>query len=130
MWLLYVIPDYTRWHYSGGLKALWRNVRVFFTFLVHLFSLPILVRTIFLPWRRMNESYKKGFDPGDFFSTLVVNTVLRLVGFVIRLVVILVGVCLLALATICSVLIVLSWLLAPLIVVFLLSLGFANLAGS
>lgn len=37
-----------------------------------------------MPWHRLSEAKTRGFDPGKFFERIVINIVLRLVGFVVR----------------------------------------------
>ena len=50
----------------------------------------------------MREEYKKGglADPGDFPGSLIVNILMRIVGFVIRLIVIIFGLAVLIITTI------------------------------
>jgi hypothetical protein len=129
MWFLYVLPDYAKWHYKDSLKAFWGNVSNFLGFLVHFFSIALLFRTIFTPWRRMSESYTSGFDPGNFFSTLLVNGILRILGFIIRAFVLVVGLFLIVLFSVVSAFLFILWFAAPLVGVFLLSAGLLKLAG-
>ena len=76
--------EYFAWHYSSGinefLKA-WKNVHWFW---YHFFSVPILINTLFQPYRRIQEKYKRGFDPERFFETLIVNLIMRVSGFIVR----------------------------------------------
>lgn len=82
-----IIPSYIEWHYTDALRNIWGIFTNFVWFLYHFFSVPVLLRTMFSPWHKLGEKYKKGFNPGAFFSTLLVNIILRIVGFVIRTVV-------------------------------------------
>ena len=83
--------EYLSWHYGGGTKEFlkaWFNIHWFW---YHFFSIPVLINTFFKPYHRMNEGYSRGFDPQKFFETLIVNTILRIVGIMIRIVFISVG---------------------------------------
>lgn len=86
-----VSATYLRWVYGEGffefLRA-WRNYQWFF---YHFFSMGILTKTLFAPWKRIQEKGGRGFDPGLFLQRLVINILLRLVGFFIRMIVILAG---------------------------------------
>lgn len=114
---------YFRWHYSRALKDLiqiWRNC---LWFIGHFFSLGILVRTLFAPWRRLDEGYKKGLEPGAWLETLIVNLLMRAVGFLIRAVFISVGSLLALIAALSLVPAILLWLAAPFLVLGLFLSG-------
>ena len=55
-----LILDYFRWHYGRGVGELMGIVENFLRFVLHLFSIKLLLSTLFHPWRRMAESYGKG----------------------------------------------------------------------
>lgn len=89
-------------------------------FLYNFFSIPILLRTLFAPFKRLDEGYKKGLDLGAFFETLIVNMLMRLVGAALRLFLIMIGLVAVAVACIFYLFIFLVWLLAPLLLAGLL----------
>lgn len=124
---LRLVPQYILWHYSRALVDLTTNWKNFLWFLYHFFSIPLLVKTLFAPWERMDEAYRKGFDPESFFSTLVVNTVMRVVGAFMRSAIIIFGLISLVIGLVGGVFIIVLWLLIPLIVIGLLILGGINL---
>ena len=69
-----------------------------FKWIRHYFSFPLLVKTLFSPWKRMMmEDKTPGFDPQIWFQTFTFNLVSRLVGFVVRTVLFFVGVVLIVL---------------------------------
>lgn len=127
MWILYFIPDYTRWHYTQGFRDLLANCRNIIRFVANFFSIKTLLHTLFSPWRRLSEPYKRGFEPSDFFGTLLVNTLMRLVGFVLRSVTIALALLALLFVTISSFFILVAWAAGPLLIFFLFSLGLSNL---
>lgn len=71
----------------------------------------------------MSESYEKGFDPEGFFSTLMVNTIMRLVGFVVRAVALAMGSVAVVFSVLIAVTIFIFWALFPIIVAFLFAIG-------
>jgi hypothetical protein len=121
-------PAYFTWHYSAALLSLfniWRSL-VWFTY--HFFSVGLLLRTLFSPWRRLGEDYKKGsLDMESWFETLVVNSLMRVVGVIIRLVVVIVGLVCLALVSASLLPLAIIWLALPLGAFGLMAGGVINL---
>ena len=127
MYLPYLIPFYARWHYTEGIKDLFRNWKSFIAFVLHFFSLGLLVKTWFAPFGRLDDEYKREFDAEAFFETLVANTLMRLVGFVLRTFVIVMGLVVLLVVVVLGPITFVLWLLAPFIILSLFGLGVANL---
>ena len=79
-----IVLEYLAWQYGSGVAeflGLWRNIH---WVLYRLFSISLLLRTFFSPFRRTSESYGKGFDPKRYAETFVINIVTRFVGAVVR----------------------------------------------
>jgi hypothetical protein len=91
------------------------------------FAIPGLIRTLFSPWQRLQESYVSGFNIKEKLATLLVNTIMRLVGAVVRLTMILFGIVGLIIAGLLSMTLFLSWLAMPVIIGILLVLIFSTL---
>ena len=108
---------YVKWHYGQGLKEFFGVVRNFLWFVVHFFSFKLLLKTLFVPWKRLGENYEGGFDLGAFASSLIVNGLMRAVGFVTKILVLSVGVVSYILVLIFAFFIFVIWILAPLILV-------------
>ena len=110
-----ILQNYILWHYSRSfvdLSRIWMN---FLWFFYHFFSIPDLFRTWFLPWKRLQEPYKKGLDVGAFFSTLIVNILMRIVGFFARTVILLFGVLFITMTALLGAAVFLAWLLLPVV---------------
>ena len=125
------IGEYIAWHYSAALAdilRIWGNM-MWFNF--HLFSTGSLTLTLFSPWQRMQEEYpRKGtFDVEYFLGTLVVNIIMRFVGFIVRILFIAISLTLAAIGLAGGVLFMAFWLIAPVAIIylFLLGLNFAAL---
>jgi hypothetical protein len=127
MYLLYLVPFYLKWHYTEGFRDLSCNWKSFISFTLHFFSIGLLFRTWLAPFGRLNEEYQKGFDAEAFFETLVVNTLMRIVGFVLRTCVIFIGLLVLFLVIIFGPIVFVLWVLAPFIIMTLFTFGIVNL---
>jgi hypothetical protein len=125
-WVL-IVPYYIRWHYSQALLDMEQNFRNFLKFIYNFFSIHLLLFSLFAPWERMNEGYAKGLDIEAFFGTLVTNTIMRIIGALVRTIVIIFGIIFLLLACICVVVATVTWLIMPAIIMFLFLFGFMQL---
>ncbi len=122
-----LVARYFAWHYSTAFVDLWRVCTNFLWFIYNLFSISFLLGTLFDPFERIRAEHVEG-DMGDFFSALVANTLMRIVGAVTRLFVIVIGIILLIVTLMLSVCAFVVWPLVPFIIVILLTLGIPLLA--
>lgn len=121
------IARYIGWHYGKGLEGFfltWWNV---IWFIYHFFSIPLLIRTLFEPFQRLQEKHGKGLDMAQIASAIAVNTIMRLVGATARGAVIAVGIIMLAFALAGGFVLLVSWLLLPFLVLTLVTLGINGL---
>lgn len=107
---------YVRWHYGRGLEELFGVSGNFFWFVSNFFSFKLLLKTLFAPWKRLGEPYEGGFDLGAFASALIVNSLMRAVGFVSKTLVLSVGLVSYILVLVFSFFIFIIWILAPVII--------------
>jgi hypothetical protein len=106
LWQFYEMPKF--------LFQVWNN---YFNFASNLFSLPLLLKTLFSPWRKYIWAYPKGFDIGEFFSTFISNATSRILGAIMRVVLIIVGILFQVFVAVAGLIIFLGWLLLPFIVI-------------
>lgn len=129
MSILLFLPYYIHWHYTRAWKDFFENWKNFVSFVFSFFSIHILLVTLFAPWKRLGQERGEGFGSEAFLGAMVVNGLMRLVGFVARLPVILVGLfltfCLIFLGVCISIL----WLIFPLALLFIFSLSLSGLFG-
>ncbi|MFA6253874.1 MAG: hypothetical protein WC640_01260 [Candidatus Paceibacterota bacterium] len=119
-----VIGHYFIWHYGRAIKDLTRIYRNLIAFTFNFFSVDILVRSYFAPWRRMGEEYPEhGVDPFDYFSTFTVNLIMRLVGIFMRTVAIVLGLVTTLVVILSYPVVLVLWLALPLIVVIIFFIG-------
>ena len=122
MGFVQVLYYYIVWHYTIAWPDMFRVIGNYLWFVSNFFSLELLSRTLFSPWRRLAISGGKGKED-SFFGALVVNTLMRLVGFGIRAVTIVAGAVTLLVAVFISCLAALAWVVFPALVFFLFFAG-------
>jgi len=119
MKLAKLAPAYILWHYTRGLVDCIKLGFGFVLFFFHFFSIPILLRTFFTPWQKLEEKYSKDLDPKKFFSALIINILMRTVGAIIRLLTIIVGLVSVLSASVLAIFVFLFWLVLPILIVAL-----------
>jgi len=105
-WHFYEMPEF--------LLNVWKN---YILFALNYFSLPLLLKSLFSPWRKYNWRYPKGFDIGEFFSTLISNIFSRIIGFVMRIVLIIIGIAFQIFVVFAGLIIFLLWIFIPFIII-------------
>ncbi len=122
MAFVHVLSYYIIWHYTTAWSDMARVVRNYLWFVSNFFSIKLLSKTLFSPWRRLAVSGGRGKEE-NFFGALVINTLMRLVGFGIRAATIVAGAFALFVTVVVSLLAALAWLVFPALVFFLFFAG-------
>lgn len=104
--------EFFRWWYGQGWLAQARNMQRRLTRTSHLFSLPSLLRTLFAPWRRIITYPGAGLEAHVRAATD--NLVSRMVGFVVRLMVLFAAAVILFFVAVVSAVEFVIWPLLPL----------------
>lgn len=125
---LTLFSSYITWHYGTALSNIFSLWGTSIWFVLHFFSIPLLLKTLLSPWRRLQEEYKGGLDIENLFSHIIVNILMRLVGLFFRLVIIFIGVLFLIGVLAGGVMFFILWILAPIVIVVLISSGLALLS--
>ncbi|OGZ71341.1 MAG: hypothetical protein A2904_02240 [Candidatus Staskawiczbacteria bacterium RIFCSPLOWO2_01_FULL_33_9] len=107
LWQFYEMPKF--------LFSCWKG---YLLFGLDYFSIHLLLKTLFSPWRRYNWLYPKGFDIKEFFNTLISNTFSRILGAMCRVVLIIIGITAQIFIFIAGIVIILLWFLLPFIIIF------------
>jgi len=119
-----IISGWITWHYStmpALLLEIWKN---YLAFCADFFSIPLLLATLISPWRHEVMPKKQGFDIGEFFSGIIYNTFSRLMGAMVRLVIIVFGIAALIFTFFAGVVIFTGFVLMPLLLPVLTVLFF------
>ncbi|PJE59103.1 MAG: hypothetical protein COU83_00455 [Candidatus Portnoybacteria bacterium CG10_big_fil_rev_8_21_14_0_10_40_22] len=112
-----LIVLFWQWYYAIAPKKIlktWRNV---LSFGWNFFSIGLLFKTLFAPWKRDITKSTSGFDPKAWLESLVMNLISRLIGAFVRGWVILLGLFFEIIILIFGVLFFLGWLIFPALIV-------------
>ncbi len=124
MVLVTVFRDYIRWHYSlafSDIFHIWRDIT---HFVFHFFSIPLLLRTFFAPWKRIEATREtQGLNIGDYISTKLVNTIMRFIGACMRTALIFAGLAILGTVVLAGLAFFVLWTLLPVVVLMFAGAG-------
>jgi hypothetical protein len=109
------------WWYGQGWKLMLDNAGLRVVRMSHMFSVPILVRTLWAPWRRI-VSYP-GASLDQKLRAIGDNLVSRLIGFTVRFLVLLAAGIMLLLTAMYGMVLLLLWPLVPLLIISLIIKG-------
>lgn len=122
-----IVLLWTHWYFFEMPKNIISGWRNFLWFGSNYFSIPLLLKTLFSPWRRYSWSYGRGFDIGRYFSVLASNLISRLLGAVMRIILIVIGIVFEILIFFFGLIILAGWFLLPLLLIMGTLAGFAIL---
>jgi len=108
--------DFFSWWYGSGWKSTLDDIKKRFQFVYAEFSIDIISQTLFSPWRQIITYPSVGF--GNRFRALIDNLISRVIGLIVRMVVIFTALVLFLLIALTGVVEVIVWPLLPLAVVF------------
>ena len=114
-WLL-ILPGYFLWHYTLAFRDMWHLRMNAFWAINRIFSIPLLLRTLFSPWKRILETEGKKFDLEDWAERKVVNLMSRFVGAMMRIPVIAMGLVSFVATFLLGVCFYVFWVMVPLII--------------
>lgn len=121
------LVQYFSWQFFEVPKGLFRAWKNYLRFFLHFFSLPILLRSFFSPWHDITWSYGRGFSFSRYAQTFISNGFSRVIGACLRTVLILFGFVIEILVLIIGSLIFAVWLFLPLWLIFLVIYGISLL---
>ncbi len=116
---------YIVWHYTKAFRDIFRITLNYLWFIENFFSINLLMRTLISPWRRLSISGGKGKED-SFFGAFLINTLMRLVGFLIRSVTIIFGALSLLATFALGFIFIILWLFLPFIIFILFLAGTAQ----
>lgn len=116
-WWFYIEPIY-----------LWRSINITTRKVFYIFSIPILLKTLFSPWKK-DTLYKENPSLSEMFQIWSANLTSRLIGFLVRFATIFAGLLLASIVFIVGFIFLICWFLLPIIIIFLLVDGAKNING-
>ena len=115
-----ILVQWIFWYFIKMPKNILQSWKDIFRFYLNYFSTPLLLKTLFAPWRHIILSYPKGFDLGDYFEIFISNLISRTIGAILRFFLILIGFFVEILIILAGIIILFIWFVLP----FCLVLGF------
>ncbi len=119
-----IISLWLEWHFFDVPKSILQGWKNYLKFNLNYFSIPVLFKTFFSPWRRYGMSYGKGFNPGRYFEVFIFNLFSRSVGAVLRIFFMVMGLLAEIFIVLSGAVMFLGWLALPLLLLFGLLSGF------
>lgn len=113
---------YFSWWYGTELKFLWQAIGTMIAKIYSFFSISLLIKTLFDPWKRDVVS-AENLSINDRFRLLIGNLVSRFVGFLIRFVTILIGLFFTLAFALLMIVFLVVWLFLPIIIILLIFNG-------
>jgi len=108
-----IFIQYLCWQFfemPGKILNAWRN---FLKFNLNYFSISLLIKTLFSPWRRYRMSYGKGLDIGRYLEAFLSNLIFRLLGVIMRIIFIIIGLLVEIFIIFAGAILFFSWLILP-----------------
>lgn len=112
-----ILISWLGWQFVKVPKFLLEAWQNYIYFALDYFSLPILLKSFFAPWRKYRWNYPRGFDLVEFFNTLVSNAISRVLGALVRVVLIVAGILFQIFVLLAGAAVFLFWILVPFIIV-------------
>jgi len=123
MFFLTIVRDYIFWHYSTALVSFVRLYKNFWWFTVQFFSIPQLAGSLLSPYKRITERRAGLFDIEAWAGFIIINIISRLIGFVVRICIIIAGIIALVVLCLLALIWYTIWLAAPAIISYCLVYG-------
>ena len=115
MLFLSIAHDYFLWHYSRAFKELFHVWLNFLWFTIHFFSIPQLLASWFSPFKRITEERQRAFSFEDIAGYIIINLLSRVVGAIMRSIIIVFGLAVLTGVILTGFLVQLIWVFVPML---------------
>ena len=119
-----ILIQYLSWQFFDVPKKLIRAWKNLLLFNLNYFSILLLIKTLFAPWRRYKMSYGRGFDIGRYFEAFISNLIFRTLGAIVRIFLIIIGLFAEVFIILAGIIVFFGWLLGPVILIYGLIFGF------
>ena len=82
---LKIFTIFLKWYFLEKPISILKETKNYIVLYHDYFSIFILIKTLFSPWKRVVERYGKGFDIQKIIETLIFNLMSRIIGAIIRI---------------------------------------------
>ena len=113
-----VFFDWLSWHFIEVPREILRAWKNILKFSLNYFSIGLLLKTFFAPWKKIEVSYGKGLDFGRYFEALASNIIFRSLGMIMRSAIIASGLIVEVLLILLGIGIFFLWLASPAILLW------------
>jgi len=112
-----ILIQYLSWQFFDVPKKLIRAWKNLLLFNLNYFSIPLLIKTLFAPWRRYKMSYGRGFDIGRYFEAFISNLIFRTLGAIVRIFLIIIGLFAEVFIILAGIIVFFGWLVLPIVLI-------------
>lgn len=123
MLFLSIVHHYLLWHYTRAFLEIFNVWLNLMWFVVNFFSIPQLLRSLFSPWKRIQEGRGEKWNLEDLAGFIIIGLISRLIGFILRLTIITIGLVCLFIVVFGGFAVYVIWVAAPLVLFGLLGFG-------
>ena len=109
---------FLKWYFWNFPRQIIQEFWEYFEVLSRTFSVIFLLRTFFYPWKRITESYGRGFDPKRYLTVFSSNLISRGIGMMIRSIAIIFCLIIYLIWLIIFILSLAIWLLYPVLIYY------------
>ena len=117
------------WYFFERPRSIIMVWKTILLFNLNYFSVPILIKTYFSPWRKYRSSYSGTFEFGKNIESFVFNSMSRIIGAILRTFFILLGIITGLLILLLGLVLVVLWFLSPVLIIAIFIFGIKLLIG-
>jgi len=108
-----IFSQFIFWYFFEVPKKILKAWKNFLSFNLEFFSLSLLFKTFFAPWRKYIWTYPKSFDLTKYLEVFFSNLISRALGMIIRAALIFIGVLTQILIFLIGMIVLFGWLILP-----------------
>lgn len=105
---------FVSWHFTRGINYYLEQYAVALAYIVHYFSLNLLLPTLFAPWKRLiSHEQSRGFNLVEQLQVLSFNFISRFIGAIVRIILFVSGVLILGIIGVSGLFVLVVWIFIP-----------------
>ena len=108
-----LLPMYFVWHYGDGMRRAFGLAQNAILLPLHVFSIKELCKTLFSPWKQIVDQHPREILSAESLEAYWNNLISRVIGFVMRVILIAIGSLFVAGVVVCAAVLVAGWVIAP-----------------